>query len=437
MKSLHVSFLEKILRFMARTVLWKYKPEVIGITGSVGKSSTKEAIALVLSSQYRVRKNEGNYNNEIGLPLTILGCKTGGRSLWAWLKIIVYWVRLIIFPYKYPEILVLEMGIDQKGDMDYLLTFVPASIGVATHVSGSHLSQFGSIANVAREKRKLIKHLPATGFAILNADNTETLKMKEVTKAEVITYGFSSEADIRVDNLLFHGDVGHVDGYSFKLNYKGKSVPVRLPFILAKHLIPSALAAVGVGVAMKMNLVEIAQALEGLQSLPGRMNMFPGIQGTQIIDDTYNASPTSTRAAIETLSYMQAPRKVAILGDMLELGENSDEEHAGLATDIKQANISRVLLVGKHMQALYTALIQIGYQDKQVSIYMDPWGVLEALSETLRPSDLILVKGSQGLRMELIVEALLAQPEQAETLLCRQSPTWKKIPFTPPAEWGV
>jgi UDP-N-acetylmuramoyl-tripeptide--D-alanyl-D-alanine ligase len=437
MKSLHVSLLEKMLRFMAKTVLWKYRPQVIGITGSVGKSSTKEAIALVLSAQYRVRKNEGNYNNEIGLPLTILGRKTGGRSLWAWFKIIVYWLRLLLLPYRYPEILVLEMGIDAKGDMDYLLTIIPINIGVATHVSGSHLAQFGSIANVAREKRKLIKCVPKTGFAILNADNGETLKMKDVTEANVITYGFSQVADIQVDNLLFHGDVGHVEGYSFKLNYKGKSVPVRLPFILAKHLISSALAAVGVGVAMKMNLVEIAQALEGLKSLPGRMNMFSGIQGTQIIDDTYNASPTSTRAAIETLSYMQAPRKVAILGDMLELGENSDEEHARLAEDLRQANVTRVLLVGKHMQALEEALLGIGYQNKQVSWYMDPWGVLEVLSETLHPSDLILVKGSQGLRMEFIVEALLAQPEKAESLLCRQSPTWKKIPFTQPAEWSV
>jgi len=436
MKSFPVRQLEKILRFMAKAILWKYQPQVIGITGSVGKSSTKEAIALVLESQYQVRKNEGNYNNEIGIPLTIIGCKTGGRSLLAWLRIGVHFLSLMFWKHKYPEVLVLEMGIDQKGDMDYLLSFVPASIGVATHVSGSHLSQFGTIANVAREKRKLIKSLPETGFAILNADNAETLKMQEVTKANVITYGFSSGADIRVDNLLFHGDTGHVEGYSFKLNYKGKSVPVRLPFILAKHLIPSALAAVGVGVAMKLNLVEIAQALEAFQSLPGRMNMFPGIQGTQIIDDTYNASPTSTRAAIESLSYMQAPRKVAILGDMLELGEDSDEAHASLAGDIKEANITRVLLVGKHMRNLKDALLESGYQPRQVSWYMDPWDTLAALSETLRPNDLILIKGSQGLRMELIVEALLAFPEQAPRLLCRQSPAWKNIPFTPPTEWA-
>jgi UDP-N-acetylmuramoyl-tripeptide--D-alanyl-D-alanine ligase len=389
----------------------------------------------VLETQFRVRKNEGNYNNEIGVPLTILGCKTGGRSIIAWGGIFFHFLKLMVFRLPYPEVLVLEMGIDQKGDMDYLMSFAAPHIGVATHVSESHMRQFGTVANIAKEKRKLIKALPEDGFAILNADNEWTKKMKDTTKAKAITYGFSSEADIRVDNLLFHGDTGHVEGYSFKLNYKGKSVPVRLPFILAKHLIPSALAAVGVGVAMKLNLVEIAQALEGFQSLPGRMNMFPGIQETQIIDDTYNASPASTRAAIESLSYMQAPRKVAILGDMLELGEESDQAHASLASDIKNANITRVLLVGKHMQFLRDALLEIGYQPKQVSWYMDPWSTLEALSETLRPSDLILIKGSQGLRMELIVEALLAFPDQAERLLCRQSPTWKKIPFTPPVEW--
>jgi UDP-N-acetylmuramoyl-tripeptide--D-alanyl-D-alanine ligase len=427
--------LQKILRFMARTVLMKYKPTIIGITGSVGKSSTKEAIALMLEPHFRVRKNEGNYNNEIGIPLTILGCKSGGRSIIAWLGVFRRWLGLVLIPQSYPEILVLEMGIDRKGDMGYLVSFVPVSIGVATHVSGSHLSQFGTLANIAKEKRKLIKSLPATGYAILNADNEWTRKMEEVTDAEVITYGFGEGADIRVDNLLFHGDVSRVEGFSFKLNYKGKSVPMRLPALLAKHLIPSVLAAVGVGVALRLNLVEIARSLEGFQSLPGRMHMFLGIHDSRIIDDTYNASPASMQAAIETLSHIQAPRKGVILGDMLELGEKSDEKHARLATDIRGANVSFTILVGQHMRALHQALLENGFSDKQTIWFPDPMSASDYAGSVVRAGDIVLIKGSQGLRMEMIVERLLAQPELASTLLCRQSDVWKSIPFTAPEEW--
>lgn len=427
--------LQKILRFMARSVLAKYKPKIVGITGSVGKSSTKEAIALMLEPHFRVRKNEGNYNNEIGIPLTILGCKSGGRSLIAWLGVFRRWLGLMLLPNEYPEILVLEMGIDRKGDMGYLLSFVSLSIGVATHVSGSHLSHFGTLNAVAKEKGKLIKSLPATGYAILNADNEWTRKMEEVTDAEVITYGFGENADIRVDNLLFHGDASQIEGFSFKLNYKGRSVPMRLPALLAKHLIPSVLAAVGVGVALRLNLVEIARSLESFKSLPGRMHMFLGVNGSRIIDDTYNASPASMRAAIETLQHIQAPRKGIILGDMLELGEKSDEKHARFVTDIRQANVSFAILVGQHMRALHQALLENGFSDKQAIWFPDPMSESDYAGSVVRAGDVVLVKGSQGLRMEMIVERLLAQPELASTLLCRQSDVWKSIPFTAPEEW--
>lgn len=436
MRTILEKILTRTLRFMAKTVLWKYQPKVIAITGSIGKSSTKEAIALVLEPHFRVRKNEGNYNNEIGLPLTILGMKSGGRSIFAWMGIFFGWVGLLLLPKKYPEILVLEMGIDSIGDMDYLISIVQPDIAVATNVSGSHLSQFGSIKNIFREKRKLIKALSdKTGVAILCADNEYTMKMGESTEAKVVTFGFKETADIHIDNLLFHGDVKNVEGYSFKLNYSGKSVPVRLPLVLAKHLIPSALAAAGVGVTLKLNLVEIAQSLEGFKSLPGRMNMFLGTLDTRIIDDTYNASVASTTAALATLAEMQAPRKVVILGDMLELGEESDLHHAGLAGVIRRANVSLVLLVGNHMRALFDELLKSGYQRKQLAWYQEPKSALLDLSSQLRPQDLILVKGSQGMRMEYIVEALMAQSELADSLLCRQNSVWKKTPFMPPKEW--
>lgn len=420
---------------MAASVLRKYKPRIVGITGSVGKSSTKEAIALVLSHDFRVRKTEGNYNNEIGLPLTILGAKSGGHSVFGWLRVLFRWLGLILWPQKYPEILVLEMGIDHPGDMDYLLSFVPVKIGVATHVSGSHMLYFGTLTNIAREKGKLIAKLPEDGFAVLNADDKRTKKMGERTKAQVISYGFSPEADLRADNLLFYGDARRSEGFSFKLNYQGKSLPVRLPHVIARHHIPAVLAAAGVAVALRMNLVEIAGTLENWRPLPGRLSLLRGRQNVSILDDTYNASPASTRAALQVMEEMQAPRKVAVLGDMLELGPEMALEHARLAEDIKKADIHLLVLVGKHMRNLHEELLRLGYARKQILWLPDPLSTVEALLQLIRPEDLILIKGSQALRLEMVVEQLLAEPAQAADLLCRQSPSWKSKSFSPPLEW--
>ncbi len=427
--------LERALRFMARVVLRKYHPIIIGITGSVGKSSTKEAIALIVSRTYFIRKAEGNYNNEIGIPLTIIGTKSGKSSLFAWGKIVCKWLWMVIFPVRYPEVLVLEMGIDRPLDMEYLLSFVPVKIGVVTQISSSHIAFFGSIGNIAKEKSKLLSALPPDGFAILNSDDKNVVKMQEKTRAKALTYGFGLDAMLRADNLLFHRDVKRVEGFSFKLNYEGKTIPVRLPKIIARHHIPGALAAAAVGVALKMNLVEIAEALENFEPLPGRLCLLPGKNGMILLDDTYNASPVSTRAALETLGEFMAPRKVVILGDMLELGADATQEHTILVTDIVASGAQIVVTVGKHMRSLYDALLSSGFPSRQAYWFPSPSSILESLPSIVRSEDLILIKGSRGMRMEKITEALLMDPSAREKLLCCQSEEWRRRPFIEPAEW--
>lgn len=427
--------LEKILRLMAKAVLKKYHPLIVGITGSVGKSSAKEAIALVLSSSYRVRKAEGNHNNEIGIPLTILGVEGGGGSLVHWIPVFFRWCALILFPLRYPEVLVLEMGIDRPGDMEYLLQFVPVTVGVVTNVSSSHMAYFGSVGNIAKEKGKLIASLSESGFAILNADDQNVLKMRERTGAKTLTYGFSEHAFVRADHLLFHRDPRRAEGFSFKVNVEGKSVPVRLPKIIARHHIFGALAAASVGLALKMNLVEIAGALERFESLPGRLKLLSGAGGIFLLDDTYNASPVSVRAALSVVGELMAPRKIVVLGDMLELGPETEEEHADLADTVMASSAHIVVTVGQHMRALHEALLARGYSRKRVLWMPDPLAALEALPHIVRPEDLVLIKGSRGMRMEKITESLLADPQEARALLCCQSDEWRKKPFTPPLEW--
>lgn len=427
--------LESLLAFMARTVLRKYKPLVVGITGSVGKSSTKEAVALALGVAYTVRKTEGNYNNEIGVPLTVIGSRSGGRSLFLWMGVFLKWLYIMIFPVRYPEVLVLEMGIDHPGDMDFLLSFTPVKIGIATQVSSSHIVNFGSLANIAREKGHLIAAVPEDGFAILNADDKRTLKMKDRTKAKVITYGFSDEAHVRADNFVLNREARRAEGLSFKVNFDGKTVPLRLPKIVAKHHIPAALAALAVGVALKINAVDILNALENFEPLPGRLRLLFGRDNIFLLDDTYNASPTSTRAAISVMHELIAPRKIAVLGDMLELGMESEEAHGALAPCLREAGVHVVVAVGNHMRVLYERLLAEGFSRKQVIWLPDPLSALEALKGIIRSDDLILIKGSQGMRMEKIVEQLLVDPRVAPSLLCRQSKEWRKKPFTPPTEW--
>lgn len=414
------------LRIMARVLLRKYRPLVVGITGSVGKSSTKEATGLVLAQKYFVRTAEGNYNNEIGIPLTILGSKSGGRSLFRWAWIGVRWLGYVFLPLRYPDVLVLEMGVDRPGDMDYLLSIVSVDIGVLTQVSESHIEYFGSLQNIAREKGKLIASLPVSGFAILNADDARVSRFQEKTKAKVLTFGFGGGADIRADHIVVEPEARLAKGLSFKMDYHGKSLPVRLPKVIAKHQVPAALAAAAVGIALRVNPVQIVDALVSFGPLPGRMRLVPGTGGSILLDDTYNASPASTAAALTVLCELRADRKLVILGDMLEIGEESVKKHRELAEPVVLSGAKQVVLVGHGMKHLFDELIErFGFSRQQVFWFERSSEAASFVEDMAREGDLILVKGSQGMRMERVSERLLFDPIEAPYFLCRQSSEWK------------
>ncbi|MDO8529752.1 MAG: UDP-N-acetylmuramoyl-tripeptide--D-alanyl-D-alanine ligase, partial [bacterium] len=297
MKPRRIIYLEKILRFFSKVILWKYKPTIVGITGSVGKTSTKEAVFLALSSKFKVRKNEKNYNNEIGIPLTIIGVESGNRSIFGWIKVFLKWLSVVIFPIDYPKILVLEMGADRPGDIEYLLSFIKPAIGIITAISESHLEFFKSIDHIAKEKRKLIKNLPSDGMAILNGDNEKILALKNATSAPMIFFGSGENSQFRFSDISFNYNGLEPQGISFKLNYDGKVMPIRLPNVLAPHLIYATLAAIATGVFFKINLIKVAKALEEFTPPCGRMNLISGKNDSFIIDDTYNSSPVSALAA--------------------------------------------------------------------------------------------------------------------------------------------
>lgn len=432
MKPKRIIYLEKILRFMAKVILAKYKPIIIGITGSVGKTSSKEAVFSVLSSKFKTRKNEKNYNNEIGLPLTIIGSESGNGSILKWMKIFLKWTSQVIFPFKYPKILVLEMGIDRPGDMDYLMSFIKPKVGIITNVSGSHLEFFKNVEHIAREKGKLIKNLPEDGMAILNADIDNVFSLKDKTKTPSLLFGIGEKSEVRASNISFNFNNFEPQGISFKLNYEGKFIPIRLPFILAPHLIYAALSAISIGIFFKINLVDIASALEKFRPPIGRMNLLKGASGSFIVDDSYNSSPTSALAALEVLKNLKALRKIVALGDMLELGEDSDLGHREVLKRAFSNGATIFFLVGDRMKKAAEELDLGGKISAKLFLFDDPELLGEELRKILREGDLVLAKGSQGMRIEKTVIRIMENPEEAEKLICRQSKDWLKKTYIKP-----
>ena len=422
-----LNLLHGILRRLAKDVLNKYHPDIFGITGSIGKSSTKEAIACVLGSRFKVRANYKNYNNEIGVPLTILGVnKSPGRSLFGWLSVFMKGLGLIWLKNDYPDILVLEMGADKPGDIQYLIELAPCKVGVLTYISLAHTELFKTLKRIAQEKRIIISHLKRDGFAILNFDSPLVMENANVTKAEKITYGFRDGADLQATdvNVITNPDSIVPAGLNFKVNYKGNIVPVFLSGFVSRSAIPAALAGLAGGLINGINLVEGAEALRNLLPMPGHMRPIAGIKNTLLIDDTYNSSPEPARSAIEVLAALPSKRHIAVLGDMLELGAETDASHREIGFRCAEHNLDFLITVGEASKQTATAAREAGIDENKIASFADSREAGKFLQEKLREGDIVLIKGSQGSRMERIVKEVMVEPLDAGKLLARQEDFW-------------
>jgi len=419
--------LEKILAFLARAIVNKYKPKIVGITGSMGKTSAKEAVFAVLKAKFNVRENIKNYNNEIGVPLTIIGVETGGKSVLGWLKVFSRAIGLIFEQDKnYPEILVLEMGADKPGDIGYLTEHFPCDIGVVTKVGPAHLEAFKTVENIAKEKQKIVTHLDKDGIAILSYDDPLVREMHKRVKAKVVFFGQSEAANVRSIELIQQGKDMELSGIKFKIAYQGSAVPVYLPGVVGAHQINSALIAAAVGLSLDMNLIEVSEGLRNYKTPKGRMNLIAGKNNTLIIDDTYNSSPRAAAAALDALAELNvggAERKVAILGDMLELGDFTPQAHIDLGQKAAATGVKLLVCVGEFRDFIGQGAIENGLAE--VMKFVDSREAAAKVSELIKENDLILVKGSQGARMEKVVEALMKEPEKAGELLVRQGVEWR------------
>jgi len=420
------------LKILAKLILAKYKPEIIGITGSVGKTSTKEAVYAVMSGKYKVRQNRENYNNEFGLPLTILGASSPGRSLFGWVLVFLKAARLLISRDKnYPKILVLEMGVDRPGDMKYLNSIAKCKVGLVTTIGPSHMEFFGSLENIQKEKGELIENLAKGGWAILNYDDEKARELTVKSRVKVLTYGLGHNANIRAQELSFSfensREIDNLRGISYKLKSKDSFVPVLLPEVIGLNAVYASLAAAAVGIAYGLNLVEISKNLRKFNSPKGRMNLISGIKHTLIIDDTYNSSPQSAMAALDIIKkipLVKGASKFAILADMLELGSYSEAGHREVGKYLAGSGINKLIVVGERAVDIGKGAEAAGMASDNIFYYSRVEDAGKFVQGRIHEGDLILVKGSQGMRMEKLVKEIMAEPLRAKELLVRQSEDW-------------
>ena len=428
MKLFFKKALSYILIIESRLVLLKYKPKIVAITGSGGKTGTKDAVFAVISSVAYVRKSEKSYNSEIGLPLTILGCPNGWNNPYIWFRNILKGIWLFLAPHKYPKWLILEVGVGKPEDMQRTASWLKTDAVIITAIGKTpvHIEFFDSRKHLIDEKSELIKTLKKDGLLILNADDDAVLEMKTKTKNRTITYGFKEEADITGSGeSIFYDDIGIPRGIIFRADEGGNSLPVVIEKVFGQNHIYASLASLALSFGLKLNMINAIGALKNYDISPGRMCLVNGINNSLIIDDTYNSSPSACEAALKTLGMIKTSgRKIAVLGDMLELGRYTKETHENIGK-IARENCEILAVVGQRAGDIKAGAVEAGMRAENIPEFLNSVEAGEYMKDLVKMNDLILVKGSQGIRMERTVLAILANKENKKKLLVRQDKEWQ------------
>jgi UDP-N-acetylmuramoyl-tripeptide--D-alanyl-D-alanine ligase len=414
----------------AKRVLERRRPHIVAVTGSVGKTSTKDAVAAALKLSYTTRKSEKSFNSEFGVPLTVLDLKNAWSNPFLWLVNLAkgfYEANRIIG--SYPEWLVLEVGADKPGDLEPIFSWVTPEIVVVTRFPDVpvHVEFYDSPEALIEEESIPAKHIKPDGLLVLNADDKKVLALQDSTKAKVVTYGTDLRSDVRASDITMLFEAGKPKGIRFRVDNAGNSVPFSIIGALGIQHVYPVLAACAVGVSQGINLLKLSEAFAEHKTPPGRMRLIEGIRGSTVIDDSYNSSPIALAEALESLRKIEGKgRKIAVLGDMRELGKYSEAEHikgGGAAAKI----VDMLFTVGPQARGFAEGAKAAGLDESKIFSFDDSRVAGEALEGMIDPEDVILVKGSQtGIRTERVVEAIMLHPEQKEALLVRQEKEWKK-----------
>ena len=431
MKNIFKKIIVFILQLEAKLVLRKYKPKIVAITGSVGKTTTKDAVYTVLNSAYFVRKSEKSFNSEIGVPLTILGCDNAWNNPILWFKNIFIGLGVILLKNHYPKWLVLEVGADTPGDIERSAKLLKPDFVVMTRFAKVpvHVELFKSPQDLMDEKKKLAKYMKADGILVFNYDDEDMASIKIPTKAQKISFGYKEGASIRGmnDEILYKERIPV--GQIFRVEYAGASAPMKLKGVVGKSHTFSALAAIAVGASQNLNVAQISSALaKRYKTQPGRMRILKGIKKTILIDDSYNASPVAVQKAVETLGLLETregAKKILAIGDMLELGKYSTEEHKKIG-ELLVGKCDILVTVGLRSKHIAQEANKKGMKSKNIYVFEKSDEAGRFLQNKIQENDIILIKGSQSIRMEKITEEIMAEPEKKKELLVRQNDEWIK-----------
>jgi len=429
-------FIQYILWFLAKLILWRYRPLVITVTGSTGKSSTKEAIYYALKNDFQAERSTSNLNTEIGLPLTIIQGYDAKRNVFLWLTNIFQALSLFLIKRKnYPKIWVLEMSEDQPHLVSYLARLCRPKIGVISWIGEIpvHAEFYQSAKALQEEIQQLVSFLPQDGTAILNYDNSLSLEAKEKTKAKVITYGFNNGAEVKISDysLIMDKDLSKI-GMTLRLEHQGSYVPLRIIGVFGKAQAYALAAGVAAGLSLDLNLVHIVESLGDYKMLKARTNFVRAIKNTWILEDSYNSNPDALRVTLEIYNDLVSAikkeniynikRRVLALGDMRELGKYSDEAHQKVASQIID-NADILIAVGKKMKIAVEECLKLGFPQENIYWFENSFNAGKKVRELIQAGDLFLVKGSRGIHMEQVTLAIMQEPEKAHEYLSFEEPT--------------
>lgn len=425
MKTFFKKLIVNILTWQSKRVLKKYKPKIIAITGSVGKTSTKDAIYTVLSNFYTVRKSAKSFNSEIGLPLTILGCPNGWTNPIAWLENIIKGFWLLIYKHKYPNYLVLEIGAGKPGDIKSVASWLAPDIVVLTRFPDTpvHVEFFGSTEKIIEEKTYLAQALKQDGTLIVNHDDKEVYNVHHKIKRRFVSYGFAEDATYQASYASMNEE-GTSSGMNFKMKYDGSTFPVSMDHIVGMHHVYAGLVAIAVASECGCDILKAIKSLAEYRTPPGRLSIIDGMNKSIIIDDTYNSSPVAVEAALEVLKSLKGKRRIALLGDMLELGKMTEEAHKKVG--LQASGIADIIvLVGPRAKFIEDGVLENGFNKKNLFTFDTSDTAGKFLNGVVDEGDVVLAKGSQSIRMERAVKMIMDNPKDARKLLCRQEKEWQ------------
>ena len=397
---------QRALQRWGRYILRHYGTSVIGVTGSTGKTSTKEAIAQLLGEDETLFKNPGNWNGRYGLPLALGQLSASHRRA------------------------VLEMASDSLGEIADLAALAPPRLAVVTTVQPAHLDTFGNLDGVAAEKSALVNALPPDGLALLNGDDPRVAAMAAQSQAPVWRYGLGDDLPIRASEISLS-----TAGMAFTLHLAPPVVAERRSLrcttpLLGRHLLYPILAAVGVALHAAIHLDEIVERIAALRRLAGRLTLLDAVNGAMLLDDSYNASPAAVLAALETLAELPCRRRVAVLGEMAELGQASDAAHAEVGRRAAQS-VDQLVTKGAGAQRIAQAALAAGMATTAVTTAHTAEDAARAVLREIGEGDLVLLKGGMVARLEQVALLLLADPERDGDKLVRQNAAWQQIGSRP------